>query len=229
MGGLNVKITMIQGVLQVIAPHPCSGCAKIGTILCLDCKYNITHESFFGCILCGRPQLGGICPSHDSPIQRAFTVGSRTGPLEDVINRLKFQNTKLAARTLAELLNESLPFLPSDIQIVPIPTVRSHIRQRGYDQVELIAQHLAALRSMSIKRALLRKTNETQHIVRRNERLEQSQRAFSLMEGTAFGSAPILLLDDIVTTGSTVSAAAQLLKEAGATVWVATLAYQPLD
>jgi len=220
---------MIERVLEVIAPHPCSGCGKLGTILCLDCKYNIIHDPFFGCILCGKPQLYGICPSHDSPITRAFTVGSRTGPLAEMINRLKFQNTKLAARFLAELLDEALPVLPEDIQIVPIPTVRSHIRQRGYDQVELLSRHFASLRNLPLTRPLLRKTADTQHLVGRTAREEQSQHAFGLKGGVSLQHASILLLDDVVTTGSTLLAAATLLQKAGAIVWVASLAYQPLD
>lgn len=231
MGGLNVKITMVERVLQIIAPHPCSGCAKVGSVLCHDCKYNIIHEPFMGCILCGRPQKHGICDFHNSSITRAFTVSSRTGSLEDVINRLKFQNTKAAAGALAELLHASLPMLPRDIELVPIPTVRSHIRQRGYDHVELIVRQLAALRNLPIKRALERKTSDTQHIVGKNERIKQSNEAFGLA-ATAVNSLQghrILLIDDIVTTGSTLQSAARLLHCAGATVWVATLAYQPLD
>jgi len=229
MGGINVKITMIERILRILAPHPCSGCGKLGTILCLDCKYNITHEPFVGCILCGKPENNGICTSHNSPIERAFTVSSRTGALEDAINRLKFHNTKAAAASLAELFHESLPSLPADIQLVPIPTVRSHIRQRGYDHVELIVSQFAALRHLPIARPLLRKTRTTQHTVGKDARRSQSAEAFGLNEDDSLLGTRVLLVDDIVTTGSTLVAAAQLLKNAGATVWVATLAYQPLD
>ena len=231
MGGLNVKITMIERVLQIVAPHPCSGCAKVGSVLCDDCKYDIISEPFMGCILCGRPEISGICVAHDSSIARAFTVSSRTGSLEAAINRLKFQNTKAAAGTLAELLHTSLPLLPSDIQIVPIPTVRSHIRQRGYDHVALIVRHLAAFRGVPITQALRRKSNATQHTVGKKERIAQSKQAFTLSEASknALSGQLVLLVDDIVTTGSTLQSAAKLLHEAGATVWVATLAYQPLD
>jgi ComF family protein len=229
MGGLNVKITIIERVLQIIAPHPCSGCGKIGAILCDNCKYDITYEPFYGCILCGKPKESGICVEHAAPFTRVFTVSTRTDALEDAINRLKFQNTKYAARSMAELLDWRLPQLPSDIQIVPLPTARSHVRQRGYDQVELIAHQLASLRGITVKKALVRRTNTTQHTVGRSARAEQATRAFSLSDSMSHKAATVLLLDDIVTTGASLMAAATVLKGAGYTVWVATLAYQPLD
>jgi len=227
MGGKNVKNTIVERVLQIIAPHPCSGCAKVGVILCQDCKYDIIHEPFLGCILCGKPSPGGVCTAHNSPMTRAFTVSARTGTLEKVINRLKFQHTKQAARCLADLLHQSLPQLPKNTPVIPVPTVRAHIRQRGYDHLELIVRHFATLRSLPLLRAIERTSNATQHTVGRNTRAMQAQRAFRLKDGMQFNGETVLLVDDIVTTGSTLSAAAQLLKDAGAIVWVATLAYQP--
>ena len=229
MGGLNVKNTMIQRVLEIIAPHPCSGCGKIGPILCEDCKYDIIHEPFLGCILCGRPNSDGICTFHHSPVVRAFTAGARTGTLEIILNKLKFQHVKAAAEPLAELLHTYLPILPKDITIVPIPTVSSHVRQRGYDQTDLISAHLSNLRGLKREKLLTRISTATQHIVGRVERKQQADNAFALRTQQDLTGRTILLVDDIVTTGATLTAAAELLKKAGATVWVATLAYQPLD
>ncbi|MGH7218295.1 MAG: ComF family protein [Candidatus Microsaccharimonas sp.] len=229
MGGVNVKNTMIERVLQIIAPHPCSGCGKMGTILCDDCKYDIINEPFYGCILCGRPKESGICAEHAAPFARAFTVSTRADALEDAINRLKFRNTKHAARAMAELLDWHLPQLPAEVQIIPLPTARSHMRQRGYDQVELIAHHLAALRNIPVKKALVRKTNTTQHTVGRSERAVQASEAFILNNSVQHTPGTVVLLDDVVTTGASLAAAATVLKEAGYTIWVATLAYQPLD
>jgi len=229
MGGLNVKNTIVERVLHIVAPHLCFGCGKVGVILCDNCKYDIIHEPFLGCILCGSPEKDGICQKHDSFIQRAFTISERNGPLEETINRLKFQRTKAAALPLAELLDEYLPYLPGGIILVPIPTVRSHIRQRGYDHVELLTRHLATLRDISMINLLRRVTTTTQHTVGRKEREIQSQDAFAINTNTNLEGMLVLLIDDIVTTGSTLQAAARALSGAGATVWVATLAYQPLD
>lgn len=228
MGGLNVKNTIVERALQIIAPHPCYGCGKVGAILCDNCKYDIIHEPFVGCFLCGIPQNDGVCPQHAFPLERVMIVGQRTGSLEAVINALKFSNVKACAKTLAELLDASLPLFPRNTQIIPIPTVRAHVRQRGYDQVELIARHLAVMRGYPLSPSLRRVTKTTQHTADRETRHKQAVVAFSL-DKTALGDGPILLLDDIITTGSTISAAAELLGGNERTVMAAALAYQPLD
>lgn len=229
MGGVNVKNTIVERVLQIIAPHPCSGCGKVGAVLCDDCKYDIISELFGGCILCGAPSPGGVCEYHEVSFDRAFVVGARTDALEDSINRLKFHNVKDAARTLAELLDERLPILPNETILVPLPTVRSHVRQRGYDQVELLTRHLSGLRGMEVVKALGRRTTTTQHTEDRATRQKQAAETFYPNATTLPSASHVLLIDDIVTTGASVSAAATVLAEAGHTVWVACLAYQPLD
>jgi ComF family protein len=229
MGVLNVKNTIVERMLQIVAPRPCSGCGKVGSILCDYCKYDIINEPFHGCILCGTPNLAGICSSHNSPIQRAFTVSIRDGVLETVVNQFKFERVKSAGHTLATLLDESLPLLPDSISFVPVPTVRSHVRQRGYDQVELITRHLCVMRGNAIEKLLVRKDSRTQHQVGKQQRQEQASHAFELGASKNLHGRTLLLVDDIVTTGATLTEAARVLTKAGATVWVVTLAYQPLD
>lgn len=229
MGGRNVKNTMIEVLMHTLAPHPCLGCGKVGSALCGYCKYDIIHEPFAGCIQCGAASREGICVWHDSPITRSFVVSERSGVLEGLINQLKFHHMKAAARELAVLLHESLPIFPAGTTIVPIPTVRSHVRQRGYDQVELIARHLAQLRNMPIQKLLGRVGKATQHKLDREGRVEAARHAFKLNGFPASVDGPLLILDDVITTGVTVQEAAKLLKPLHSQVWVAALAYQPLD
>ncbi|MFZ1250284.1 MAG: hypothetical protein WAR37_02440 [Candidatus Microsaccharimonas sp.] len=176
--------------------------------------------------MCSTPQIRGVCDQHQSPIAQAFVVSQRAGVLRELNDGFKFHNVKEAARVLAQLLDEYLPILPPNIQIVPIPTTTSHIRQRGYDHIDLIARHLSYLRNIPVKRILSRQTNTTQHTVGRTQRQEQAKQAFMLTEHI---NGPILLLDDIITTGSTVLAASKSLSNSGSVVFVASLAYQPLD
>ena len=224
---LNVKNTMIERVLEIIAPHPCISCGKVGLILCVSCKYDIIHEPFGGCILCEWPQKSGICLEHGAPLEKAFVVSDRFGSLSQIIDALKLQRTRAAASVLAELLNERLPEIPGTVVLVPVPTLASHARQRGYDQVKLITRYLGALRNYSVEDVLVRTKNTTQHLVGRTERANQAKGLYVLKDTLKIDPAvTYLLIDDIITTGATVLEASRCIQEAGGKVWVAALAYQ---
>ena len=134
---------------------------------------------------------------------------------------------------MAELLHDSLPLLPKDTIIVPIPTISSHVRQRGYDQVDLIAQHFARLRNLPYQRLLVRRTRTVQHTASRADRLRQAKDMFGIKDERSVkqlgNSRGVLLIDDIITTGSTLRSAAELLNNYEISVFGAALAYQPLD
>ncbi len=231
MGGINVKNTMVESVLVKVAPHPCFGCGKIGTTLCPNCKYNITHEPFLGCVVCGNVSPEGICVEHDAPICKAWVVSERVTVLKRVIDAYKFEYVKAAAHALVDLLDATLPLLSANTVIVPIPTVSSHVRQRGYDHLEILARILAIRRGLPIAQLLTRSSVKTQHRLNKAERQQEASTAFHIAKSVSITpNTPLLILDDIITTGSTIRSAAQVLSEAGArTIFVAALAYQPLD
>jgi len=225
----NVKNTIIDVILSTVAPHLCFGCGQIGSTFCDNCKYNISEEPFFGCILCEKPNLNGICDDHKVAFNQAWTVGIRSGPLQLLIGGFKFRNLKAASLDLADLLHRRLPQLPANTVLVSIPTVPSHIRERGYDHMYLITKELARLRRLRITPVLVRDNSLTQHRANRKDRLIQASSAFKVT-GIIDPSPIYVLVDDVVTTGATIQQAALLLKKAGATdIWVAAIARQPLD
>lgn len=230
MGGLNVKNTIVEQMLEIVAPHPCYGCGKIGSILCEYCKYDIEIEPFAGCVLCGGVADEGVCERHTSPFEAIYTTATRQGVVKQIIDSYKFSHNKSAARVLADLLHATLPLLPADTVIVPVPTVTNHIRRRGYDHVGLLARHLSRLRGVPILPVVVRKNKTVQHTAPTTTiRRVQAQQAFRLNGEYCLQGRPVLLLDDIITTGSTLTSAGQLLCSAGAIVYGAVLAYQPLD
>jgi ComF family protein len=220
---------MIDKLLSVVAPHLCSGCGKIGTTFCNRCKYDIKEIPFLDCLLCGRATKVGICTSHATAYNQAWIVGERQGGLQRLIGGFKFQNMKTSARSLAELLDERLPILPVGTIIIPIPTAPAHVRERGYDHMLLVARYFARLRGLPLSQLIGRSTMATQHHANRRLRIVQAQSAFRAVGGV-LPDTPYLLLDDVVTTGSTIAEASRVLREAGAnTIWVGAIAHQPLD
>ncbi|HET6746685.1 MAG TPA: phosphoribosyltransferase family protein [Candidatus Saccharimonadales bacterium] len=170
----------------------------------------------------------GVCKECQPPFSRAWYVGERADELLLLTNDYKFQRKRAASRVLADLLFQRIGILPEACSVVPIPSNPAHIRQRGYDHTYLIARQLAKLNNRKPERLLERRTHSVQTGKTKRKRSEQAALAFA-----ARGSCEnktILIVDDIVTTGATIKAAARLLREAGATdVWVAAIARQPLD
>jgi ComF family protein len=222
---------MIDTVLAFLAPHHCCSCGKVGSLLCNDCKYDIVSDPSTICIVCKKPAgERGICKDCRPHYERAWTVAERTGPLEQLIDLYKFERAKAAYYPITDLLHTRLPELPEGTVIVPIPTIAPHIRERGYDHTLLIARELARQRGLPLaKHLLVRRTTTSQRGASKLVRKKQAEQAF-VLSGTVDPSITYLLVDDIVTTGATLDAAAKLLKDAGAKdVWVAVVAYQTLD
>jgi len=220
---------MIDALLSTVAPHPCSGCGKTGSVLCQYCKYDIISEGFDGCLLCSRKNSAGtICDHCCSIAQRGWCVGGRTDVLQKLIDDYKFENVRAAYKALADLLDEKIDMLPSTTVVVPVPTIARHIRERGYDHAALIAKEFARRRRLTYKAVIQRQDNNTQREASRAQRLVQAQKAFQVR--SSLPTHPYLLIDDIVTTGATLTYAVKALRDAGATeIWIAAIARQPLD
>ena len=171
----------------------------------------------------------GLCATCRVPYERAWCVANRREQLQKLIDDFKFRNARAAHYPLAGLLHYHLPELPQDTVIVPIPTVSSHIRQRGYDHMLLVARRLGRLRGLSVDTSLVRITNTTQRGVGAHERASQAKLAFACRRELN-PDATYLLVDDVITSGATVKYAALTLLDAGARkVWVASISRQTLD
>lgn len=221
---------MIDRILSVIAPHQCCGCGKIGTPLCDNCKYDIISDAKSVCVACQRPcGLKGICSSCRVPYERAWHVGVREGTLQRLVGLYKFERLRSAYKQLGDLLLETIPALPSDVIVVPIPTASSHIRERGYDHMLLIAKYFAKKRGLTLSRVLNRSTQTKQRQASAMQRVRQAKQAFTV-SGELSNDVTYLLIDDVMTTGATAKYAAHALKAAGAShVWLAIIGRQTLD
>ena len=211
---------MIDAVLGVVAPHICKGCEASGSTLCDSCFFDIIDDMYAVCIACESiVGVGNLCRkcTELSQLDRAFVVGERRDALKRLIGDFKFNSERASAKVIASLLDARLPYFSQQTTIIPIPTIAPHVRQRGFDHTKLIAKHLSKLRKWPIEtNVLLRKTDSVQHKSSANKRIEQAEKAFEINPRKSIPK-QILLLDDIYTTGATVSAAAKLLRNSGAT------------
>lgn len=236
----HVKNTTLPGLLDLLAPHSCRGCGRIGDTLCDCCKNNILANKLRLCPNCKKtfPEAKSKspltlqsykCPHCDLP--PIIIVGEKSGLIESLIYDLKLNSNRSTAKSLAELLDKTLPTINGRVIIVPLPTATHHIRARGLDHTHLIAKHLAKLRGYDTQHLLIRAKNTVQIGADKKTRLIQAKSAYMLNPKlTVDSSATYLLLDDVWTTGASTKAAIELIKEGGAkSIAAALLALSTLD
>ena len=211
-----VKKTTIPNFMDLLAPHSCRGCGKLGEPICDCCKINILKQNNNICPNCKAKINNQTCPKcHNLP--PIYYVGARSGLLDEIIHEYKYDSVRAFKKPLAEMLSSRLPLFPKDTIIVPLPTIPSHIRERGLDHTYLIAKHLSKSRHLKVERILLRNTNSVQVGADRHTRLMQAKTAYAINSKITINSeTTYLLLDDIWTTGASMKAAIKLLRDAGA-------------
>ncbi len=222
----------LESVLQLVAPFDCLVCYREGSLLCADCRTTSIQPFPSHCYRCFESTAGGLvcqaCKPH-TPVLQAWVATEHGAAARELVRALKFARARSAARVAATLMHQLLPPFPPGAVLVPIPTATTRVRERGYDQAELITRHLAKLRGLSYKR-LLRRHGATRQVgASRTQRQAQLAAAFS-MRVSALPSAPLILIDDVTTTGATIEAAARELKANGAhTVNAALFAQKSKD
>ncbi len=122
----------------------------------------------------------------------------------------------MGAATIARLMNEYVPALPPEKTVMTyIPTATSRVRLRGYDQSQLIAREFARMRGMKLVCLLERHGQARQVGATKKQRLAQAAANYRIKRSVQIPEETVLLVDDILTTGATLEAAAKLLKQSG--------------
>lgn len=178
----------------------------------------------------------GLCRRLAPPYTKATAYGSYDGGLRELIHLLKYEQVRPAAKVLGRMLAEAIadlqPLFGCDLPIVvPVPLHSKKLLQRGFNQSELIAR--AAVKLMALETRLqvnsgvLERRRETQSQIglSRHQRRENMRGAFSVASPGEIAGRELLLVDDVMTTGTTASECARVLMRAGASkVFVATVA-----
>lgn len=193
----------VSKLLDVLAPPSCAAC---------DTPCAATF-----CPVCGALSL--VAGEREFDGVPLVVAGDYVAPLSAAITRFKYEGRPELARCLASLLSEGLQQLrlPADAVLVPVPLHPRRLATRGYNQAALLAQELAKLARLPCEPRFLRRARETERQVGKSRqlRLTNAQGAFELRRSRR---AKVVLVDDVITTGSTVRACAQALAEGGATL-----------
>jgi ComF family protein len=167
-----------------------------------------------------------------SPIDGMRAVAYLEGSIRQAIYGLKYDYIRDLAIPLGEMLAETYRNAPLPVDvIVPVPLHRRRKRERGYNQSALLAQQLGAALQVPVRLDLLRRHRYTRSQTRLNpqQRSQNVRGAFSCATQPgvtqAIDGRRLLLIDDVLTTGATLRACAQVLRDKGArSIWALTLA-----
>jgi len=207
----------LRGLIDLAMPPHCALCGEMGAWLCTACS---------DAILALRQARQAALPAPPG-IATLAAVAPHRGLVRRVVHQLKYGGMRVLAAPLAELMMTACPHALAQIDlIVPVPLHPRRIRRRGYNQAVLLAEAPTACSGRAASLDLVERTRDTRSQVglSRSARQANVDGAFAVRQ--ALAGERLLLIDDVCTTGATLSACAIALREAGAShVTALTLAW----
>ena len=224
--------SLLDTLLELFYPSNCVGCGQpqdVGVLLCEQCKETSPRVQAPFCRRCSRPFEGVIagefsCPNCEDRTPAFDCVVSTyqaKGVLRELIHRFKYGRQFYLRRVLTDFLVEAMQDVriqgsPADY-LVPVPLHPTRFRERGFNQADALAETLSRRTRLPILRCLERRRyTNTQTRYDRQERMQNLRNAFSLRKNSDVREKHLVLLDDVLTTGSTLHECALVLRAAGA-------------
>ncbi len=216
----------LESVRRYLLPSVCVACGQAaeGTLdLCRGCLAAMPYLGV-ACRQCAlplaQPGICGNCLRTPPPFEQTFSLFRYTHPVDHLIQRLKFNRRLVNARLLAALmvaaLQQQQQRLPD--MIVPVPLYKRRLRTRGYNQAVELARPVS--RQLGVPMALhgCRRVRETavQSDLPAKQRRANIKGAFEV-DSSLYG-AHVAIVDDVMTTGNTVTELARVMRDRGAKV-----------
>lgn len=218
-------LTIVQSLTSLLAPPVCALCGgpgqwkdePWGIDLCLHCEATCPRV-MEACPRCAEPLPCNGCTASPPPFDATLALFAYEEPVDEMITGLKFHGELGFARVLGTLLAQRVRERCANLPevLIPMPVHRLRRRERGFNQSEVIAAHVAHRIGVRMDARLLYRTRPTlpQSGLSAAARADNLRGAFAMREGRV-PPAHVALLDDVMTTGHTAAAAAAVLKDAG--------------
>lgn len=208
----NFIKTVLKELCDLVYKRKCinCGCQIPVKILCKNCAKSVQYLPFYA-----QSTINGF---------NVYSAFYYEGAVKKLIQALKFKHNKVISLYLAEYLfdyinsvinNKQNGLSLEDAIIIPVLTHKKNYNKRGYDNVLLIAEELSNLSGYELKKSITKtKYTEPMYNLTRKERLRHIEGSFGLNADFDINK-PVILLDDIITTGSTLNYLTGLFKEKG--------------
>lgn len=232
--------SLFKDFMDMIYPRAarCVACGKDARIynrygFCSTCYTTLPFIKPPYCTVCGRPiKEGGeckVCKDTNHVFTQALSVFEYEMPISDMIQRFKYESNTHLAEPMAMLMVEAIEERGWEFDaIVPVPLHVKRLDLRGYNQAAYLAYSIGKIMGGRevLGTVLIRIRNTPSQIgMDRDERMWNLYNSFEVRQGHIVEGKTILLIDDVLTTGSTVDHCSSALLEAGAKkIYVATFA-----
>ncbi len=217
---MNLRQTYFADFVSLIFPELCQACAKSlyrnEELVCADCLYHLPYTDFHL-----QPdnavaqQFWGRVPLEAAAAMLYFSKGSR---VQNLMHQLKYKNKPEVGVYLGKLAGKRLlenPIFSSADLIIPVPLHKQKLLKRGYNQSLSFAEGLSEKLSIPVSIDNLIRTTGTESQTKksRTSRYENMKEVFSVKDPQQLIGKHILLVDDIITTGATLEACCNVLRE----------------
>jgi ComF family protein len=218
---------LFRSVLDFALPPRCGGC---GTIVdevdsfCADCWRKLEFLGPGGCSRCGLPlkatdaDLCGGCLAKPPRLDRIRAAVAYDDISRSIAMRLKYGRKVALARTMSRYMQPLVGELPPEAVIVPVPLHRGRLWKRGFNQSAIVASELSRRTGVPVALDAIRRVRATPPLkgMNRLQRRRAIAGAFQPGRLAELRGRTVVLVDDVLTTGSTANACARVLKRAGA-------------
>lgn len=192
-------------------------------VICDECMKKLPFI-FHGCIKCGEKIDGEYdvcysCKQNFREFDKNYSVFEYCGIAKEMVWNIKYENKKYLAKTMASFLADKVVFENIKFDLLTcVPTTKTNIKKRGYNQAMLIAENLAKLLCAKADFSILYrvKENTSQVSLSAQERQKNIENSFIVQNKKEVKGKTILVIDDVLTTGATMNECAKMLKKAGA-------------
>ena len=223
---LNIR-KLAYWILDFALPPRCAGCGTIVSDVhsfCPDCWKRIEFLGSGGCVTCGLPlqatdaEQCAVCLAQPPRINRTRAAVAYDEVSRGLALRLKYGRKIAIAKTMARYMAPLIEAHGDSALLVPVPLHRGRLWQRGFNQSAIVARELSRRTGLQTNVFVLKRVKRTPPL--KGMSLQQRRRAvagaFKVGDRSVVDGRTIILVDDVLTTGSTANACARELRRAGA-------------